>query len=50
MSEQTQRQATLKVYRGDKEKGDYQTYQVPVEAAWLYSMPFIIFSKTLIPS
>ena len=32
MSEQTQRQATLKVYRGDKEKGDYQTYQVPVEA------------------
>jgi hypothetical protein len=28
----TMRKAKLKVYRGDKEKGEYKTYEVPVEA------------------
>jgi len=28
----TGRQATLKVYRGNKEKGEFQSYKVPVEA------------------
>jgi succinate dehydrogenase subunit B (EC 1.3.5.1) len=32
MPEDSKRIATLKVYRGDKEKGDFKTYKVPVEA------------------
>ncbi|HND67578.1 MAG TPA: 2Fe-2S iron-sulfur cluster-binding protein, partial [Candidatus Obscuribacter sp.] len=32
MPEASTRTATLKVYRGDREKGEFKTYKVPVEA------------------